>query len=295
VRVSNGQGINLNFNEFNIGLDSQSSSSDLVFLSHAHTDHIVRRPRCPVLSNELTAELARHRVGAEFELIKSCPDVELVDSGHVIGGTSLIARSNGETFLYTGDFCPHDRFFLKGLRPVECDTLVIESTYGLPKYDFDEPLEVLSRARDVIEDDLARGFNVVLWGYAFGKAQLLTKLVEGLSNVCAHPKIRLINSICRGHGWALPETQKLNGHQGFVYLTPSRKELSAFPKARVYSFTGWGVNGVSDCFPLSDHASFTDLLRFVKACKPQKVLTHHGFNREFAQLLRFEGFDARAI
>jgi len=293
MRVVSGRGVNLDFNGFNVGLDSQSSSTDLIFLSHAHTDHLVRKARCPVLSSNLTADIALHRLGCDYNVVNSLPGVELLDSGHVLGGKSLLVRGD-ETVFYTGDFCPHDRFFLNGLRPVKCDTLIIESTYGSPQYVFDEPCDVLARARDVIEDDLARGFNVVLWGYAFGKAQVLTSLVGDLMP-CAHPKVRGVNSVCRIHGFDVPETVELNGHQGFVYITPDRRELDRFPKSRVYSFTGWGARGVSDCFRLSDHACFTDLLRFVKACKPDQVLTHHGFSESFAQLLRLEGFNARAI
>jgi len=294
VRVFNGQGLNLDFNGFNIGLDSQSSGTDFIFLSHAHTDHLIKRARSPVLTSELTAELALHRIGQSYDVISEFPDIQLVDSGHVVGGKSLIVRGD-EVVFYTGDFCPHDRFFLKGLKSVKCDTLIVETTYGLPSYDFEHPKEVLSRARDVIEDDLAAGRNVVLWGYALGKAQVLTKLVEGFSDVSAHSSVRGINAICRNHGWDLPVTKAYSKDFKGVYITSSRKELNKFDSARVYSFTGWGANGVSDCFKLSDHAGFTDLLRFVKDCNPKRVFTHHGFSEEFASLLRTEGFDARAI
>jgi len=48
-------------------------------------------------------------------------------------------------------------------------------------------------------------------------------------------------------------------------------------------------------FPLSDHADFNDLLRFVELVQPKRVLTLHGFAREFAQTLRARGLDALAL
>ncbi|MBD3311844.1 hypothetical protein GF352_00045 [archaeon] len=295
MRVFNGQGISFDFNGFNISLDSSSSNSDFVFLSHAHTDHLVKT-RLPVLASDLTAELARHRRGYDYELITAFPGLKLVDSGHVLGAKSLYADDGEESLFYTGDFSPHDRFFLKGLEPVDCDKLVIETTYGSPRHDFPHPAEVLAEARDVIEDDLSSGYKVVLWGYALGKAQVLTKLVEGLGSIHAHHKVRQINDICRGHGYELPAATKIDkGADSYVYITPSRRELKNFSNARVYSFTGWGSRGVNDCFKLSDHASFSDLLRFVHECSPDKVFTHHGFSEEFAELLRVEGFDAATL
>jgi Cft2 family RNA processing exonuclease len=49
------------------------------------------------------------------------------------------------------------------------------------------------------------------------------------------------------------------------------------------------------CFPLSDHAGFPDLLKFVELVQPKRVLTLHGFAREFAATLRSRGIDALAI
>ena len=48
-------------------------------------------------------------------------------------------------------------------------------------------------------------------------------------------------------------------------------------------------------FPLSDHADHPDLLRFVEAVQPRRVLTLHGFATEFALTLRERGIEAWAI
>ncbi|MEI9896799.1 MAG: MBL fold metallo-hydrolase RNA specificity domain-containing protein [Chthoniobacter sp.] len=48
-------------------------------------------------------------------------------------------------------------------------------------------------------------------------------------------------------------------------------------------------------FPLSDHADYTDLVRYVELVQPQHVLTLHGFAGAFAADLRERGFEAWAL
>ena len=48
-------------------------------------------------------------------------------------------------------------------------------------------------------------------------------------------------------------------------------------------------------FPLSDHADFADLLRFVELVQPKRVYTVHGSTEEFARTLRERGIEAWAL
>src|SRR6185503_9732060 len=52
---------------------------------------------------------------------------------------------------------------------------------------------------------------------------------------------------------------------------------------------------VDAAFPLSDHADYPDLLRYVELVQPKRVLTLHGFAAEFARDLRERGMDAWAL
>ncbi len=294
MRVIHGQGLSLDFNSLNIGLDSQSSNSDLIFISHAHTDHLISKTKTPVLTSRLTADLMTLRTKHEHYFIHDFLDIKMIDSGHVLGGKALIVKGDTK-LLYTGDFTTYDRFFLKGLKPVKCDDLIIETTYGLPEYDLPKPADTINRARDVITDDLANGHSVVLLGYALGKSQIISKLVENFNDVYSSKDVSDISSVCKNHGFDVPVFGELpKDKNNFIYLTTNKKRLDTH-KSRVYSFTGWGAKGVTDCFPLSDHAGFKELLWFVKNCKPERVYTHHGFSEEFASLLRVEGINAKAL
>ena len=48
-------------------------------------------------------------------------------------------------------------------------------------------------------------------------------------------------------------------------------------------------------FPLSDHADYNDLIRYVDLVRPKRVLTLHGFASEFARDLRQRGVEAWAL
>ncbi len=78
--------------------------------------------------------------------------------------------------------------------------------------------------------------------------------------------------------------------------------LERIRNKRVAMISGWAVDPnavyryqVDAAFPLSDHADYTDLLRYVELVQPQRVLTLHGFAAEFAADLRERGIDAWAL
>ncbi len=78
--------------------------------------------------------------------------------------------------------------------------------------------------------------------------------------------------------------------------------LQRIKKKRVALISGWAVEPnaiyryqVDAAFPLSDHADYTDLLRYVELVQPQRVLTLHGFAAEFARDLRDRGIEAWAL
>ena len=78
--------------------------------------------------------------------------------------------------------------------------------------------------------------------------------------------------------------------------------LEKIPRKRVAMISGWAVDPnaiyryqVDAAFPLSDHADYNDLLRYVELVQPQRVFTLHGFAAEFARDLRERGIEAWAL
>jgi DNA ligase-1 len=78
--------------------------------------------------------------------------------------------------------------------------------------------------------------------------------------------------------------------------------LEKIREKRVAMISGWAVEPsaiyryqVDAAFPLSDHADYNDLVRYVELVNPQRVLTLHGFAAEFARDLRERGIEAWAL
>jgi ATP-dependent DNA ligase I len=78
--------------------------------------------------------------------------------------------------------------------------------------------------------------------------------------------------------------------------------LEKIPRKRVALISGWAVDPravyryqVDVAFPLSDHADYDDLLRYVELVQPRRVLTLHGFAAAFASDLRARGLEAWAL
>ncbi|MEY4488844.1 MAG: hypothetical protein RIQ79_1352, partial [Verrucomicrobiota bacterium] len=93
---------------------------------------------------------------------------------------------------------------------------------------------------------------------------------------------------------------------GHVVLCPPQAVRSPtirqILRRRTAALTGWALDSgarfryqCDEVFPLSDHADYPDLLRFVELTRARRVLTLHGFATDFARDLRHRGLDAWAL
>jgi hypothetical protein len=107
-------------------------------------------------------------------------------------------------------------------------------------------------------------------------------------------------------GMTFPPFREFAGREvaGHIVICPAHSAglLSRIPAVRTAVITGWALDPStiyrSRCtaaFPLSDHADYPSLLKFVELVQPKRVLTLHGFAREFAATLRQRGVDALAL
>lgn len=137
-------------NNLSVGLDHAKKCNDFVFISHPHYDHLVHTAS-RVICSEATRDLACKR-GKQFlnavtsDFSENDCNFELLNSGHVLGSKSLFIN-NGESLLYTSDFCPRDRYFLVGFKPKKCDYLVIESSAILISFSRKQRMFFLKRGK----------------------------------------------------------------------------------------------------------------------------------------------------
>ena len=293
---------------------------ECAFVSHAHGDHIGRHDR--TIATAATLALMRHRLGepkrrktehlpasyrAPFGLGELT--LELYAAGHVLGSAQLRVQRNGVALGYTGDLCTEPNHAAEPAEVMGCDVLVIESTFGHPRYVFPPKEETLAAVRAFVDAALAGGATPVLLGYAVGKAQEILAFLDRAGYRCrAHPVVSAVNRVYESHGVAFPNVRPL-GPEG-----PERDEVVVAPpnlarspamrgirKRRTAFLSGWAVDGarffrdVDAAFPLSDHADFPSLVRYAKATGAGRVFTVHGHAEDLARALRREGIRAEPL
>ncbi len=287
----------------------------LSFVSHAHGDHIARHAR--IIASKETAALAAHRLG-RLEEVHTAPfgrrfeldglSLELFSAGHILGAAQLrVTREDGHRLVFTGDLGLQPNATTPPADVVAADTLVLESTFGHPRFRFPPREQVFDEVFAWAKGALERGLRPLVYAYALGKAQEAVKQLSqrGLS-LCVHPDIHALNDIYRAHGVEL-HARPFDGlfHDGEVGVFPPwgrSRELRHVERKVTAVLTGWALDpgierryGAERAFPISDHADFPSLLAFAKATGAREVLTHHGYAAELAQSLRDVGVLARPV
>jgi putative mRNA 3-end processing factor len=294
-------GVILEVDNKTIALDADKPA-DINFVSHAHADHVPKNVR-EILCSEETAQIIRSRYNRKISVVQN-NSFEFIPSGHILGSTSLLINSSEGRILYTGDFCTRDRFFIKGFKPPKAEVLVLETTFGNPRYIFPSIREVKRSALDWVEDQTKRGYNIIAKGYSLGKAQLLCSLFERLDiPVYVHGAVSKMNAVYSDLGIDLRgfipyREAKEKGYlkkSPWLLVSPVAMKLPS----KTAFFSGWAVDsgfkysrGLDEAFPLSDHSDFDELLSTVKQVNPRIIFTTHGFSKEFAETLKSQGFRA---
>ncbi|HEV8619003.1 MAG TPA: MBL fold metallo-hydrolase RNA specificity domain-containing protein [Candidatus Udaeobacter sp.] len=286
------------------------------FVSHAHIDHIA--PHDEVIVSEGTARLMQSRLpGGRREHVLPFGerrtvhgfDLMLLPAGHIFGSAQCFLFAGDETLLYTGDFKLRRGKSAEQAEWRQADTLIMETTFGLPRYRFpptDQVIEqVVTFCRETIDDDQVP----VLLGYSLGKAQEILCSLEGAGlTPMLHRSVYQMTRIYEEFGQSFCKyvRYKADDVAGKVLICPPSANrspmLETIPRKRVAMISGWAVDPnaiyryqVDTAFPLSDHADYTDLIRYVELVQPRRVFTLHGFAAEFARDLRERGVEAWAL
>lgn len=305
----------LHLPELDLWLDP-SDARPCAFVSHAHADHVARHGTA--LCSEVTAGLLRRRyrlkdgqlaaVGFHLPWEQDGFRLRLLPAGHIAGSAMLhVTRLKDQaSLLYTGDFKMRRSRTAEPIGLLVADTLIMETTFGLPGFEFPGQMEVETSLLRFVDDAFADGETPVLCAYSLGKAQeVVALLTEHQIPVLQHPAVAAMTVACREMGVDLPEPVVFEGSAppGHAVLVPPstlRAKLMRGLKARrTAMLTGWAQQAgakyryrVDEVIPLSDHADHPGLLECVRRVRPRQVITVHGFAHEFAAELRAKGVDA---
>ncbi|MBI5543712.1 MAG: MBL fold metallo-hydrolase [Deltaproteobacteria bacterium] len=292
-----------------------TQATGLAFVSHAHSDHAARHQR--VLATEATLRLLAHRVGklpSSLAIPYHQPftldgiEMELVPAGHVLGSAQIRMTYKERCIGYTGDLNTAAALTAEPAGIAFCEVLVIESTFGLPKYRFPPREETYQAIRSFARESLDAGATPVFFGYTLGKSQEAMKLLsDGGFPVAVHASIADMADHYIALGCPLPHRRfdgAMRPGEALIFpmhLTRSRA-LDKIGAAKTAVLTGWALDpgtryryGTDAAFPLSDHADFDGLLSYVEKTGARKVLTVHGFAKELAACLRDRGYDAQPL
>jgi DNA ligase 1 len=294
-----------------------ADAKPFAFVSHAHSDHIGNHAE--TILSAPTARLMRARLGGErveHRLEFGVPTeirglrITLLPAGHIFGSAQFFLEHEGASLLYTGDFKLRPGLSAEPPEWRHADTLIMETTFGLPKYRFPPTEQVMAEMVRFCAEALEEGETPVLLGYSLGKSQeILCALARAGLRPMLHGTVFRMTEIYRELQPGFPcdyEPYKAGETAGKVLICPPSANrtpmLTRIKNRRVAMLTGWAIEpgakfryGCDAAFPLSDHADYDDLVRYVELVQPKRVLTLHGFASEFAADLRRRGFEAWAL
>lgn len=227
----------------------------------------------------------------------------------MLGSAQAFLTTDAGTLLYTGDFKLRAGLSSERAEPRGADTLIMETTFGLPRYVFPPAEQVIANVVKFCLEAREDGATPVLLGYSLGKAQeILAAVAAAGLPILLHGAVWNMTRVYESLGATFPPHEKYAPEKlaDHVLICPPSVAGSAMlrkiPHRRTAVLTGWAMDSaaahraqVDAAFPLSDHADYADLLRYVELVNPRRVLTLHGFAREFARDLRARGIEAWAL
>ena len=293
---------------------------DKAVITHAHSDH-ARWGSKYYLCHHLTKPLLQLRLGDNvYESVDwnepvfiNGVKVSLHPAGHIIGSAQIRVEYHGDVWVASGDYKTEDDGISGAFEPVQCNTFITESTFGLPIYRWKKQAAIFEDIKNWVAQNNNQKKTSVLIAYSLGKAQrVLMPLAEIGLPVFVHGAVWNVHQALLNNGWKLPEVQRVQPDTpkeqlvgNIVIAPPSADGTPWMKKFYPYSVgvcSGWmQVRGnarrrnTDAGFALSDHADWNGLLEAVKATGAQKVFATHGFQSAFSRFLNEHDIEAGEV
>jgi Cft2 family RNA processing exonuclease len=324
LRIFHSNGICIESGEYKFMLDPSrviKRRDVMVGISHAHSDHL-RPHTSPVFLTPETAEFfvapseRQHKLKYGEHLELGDTRISVHNANHILGSAQFLMENNGVA-VYTGDFKLGESLLFGKCDVPQCDTLIIESTYGHPQFRFPAPAELYDDIEKWAQQRL-RSDNVLFGAYALGKSQELIRLLNQFDvTPLVHPRIAGFSEVYDANNVSLefmstdsPDASDTM-REPFVAIVPPRLMSPTFFSAvkkqtrrrcSTALTTGWGLlysfrkQGIDRVFPFSDHCDFYQLLAYVEQSNARRVYTVHGYEHELAhEITRRLNIEARPL
>lgn len=289
--------------------------SEACCISHAHADHI--RSHRQIFATPPTIEFMKRRIknvratavhfNAPFDFEGN--RVTFLPAGHILGSSQILIERDGQRLLYSGDFKLEKGLTAENLQIANCDVLIMECTYGHPRYRFPPREEIATRLCEWARTTLRQGETPIIFTYALGKSQEAMKILADTGfALCAHHSIFQLMEVYKEFGYTFGDVtlfKRTAPIEKRVLMMPvsarRSRQIAAIEKKRTMYLSGWAMDsgakyrfGVDAALPLSDHADFPGLLAYVRQVNPKKIFTTHG-PADFARQLRALGYRAQPL
>ncbi len=286
-----------------VACDAFDETRPLRVVTHAHADHLVGLKRSlrsceAVLMTAATRDLIgimHNSFGVAEGPVKTLDYGETIQYGderitlaraeHIMGAAQvLVEDTSGSRVAYTGDFR------LDGTPVLECDTLVVEATYGTPSCRRPFKTDVKDLLVSMVEKKLRNG-TVYVFGF-HGKLQEVMQLLHDadVSVPFVMPeRVFNVSHVCERHGMRLGCLTLSTAAEGKALLDENLPCVAFYHmntrghvglrNSRI-CVSGWEFHSpcrqISDkehLIALSDHSDFDDLIEYVRQSKPKRVIT----------------------
>ncbi|XP_047170038.1 DNA cross-link repair protein SNM1 isoform X1 [Vigna umbellata] len=287
------------------------------FLTHFHLDHYQGLTKSfnhgKIYCSSITARLVNTNIGISYDKLHVLPlnqkieiagvDVTCFDANHCPGSILVLFQPpNGKAVLHTGDFRFSDEMTINPLlKMCPIDTLILDTTYCNPQYDFPKQEAVIQFVIDAIQAETFNPKTLFLIGsYTIGKERIFLEVARALSkkvHVTA-AKLRLLKCLEfkeEDMQWFTSNEHESNIHVAPMWTLASFKRLkhiSSQYKDRynlivAFSPTGWTFGKgkkkspgrrwqqgtiIRYEVPYSEHSSFTELKEFVKLVSHSNII-----------------------
>ncbi len=289
-------------------------------ITHAHADHaragcgsyLVTPPSAILLKARLGSDIRLQELPYGAPLTVNGIRLSLHPAGHILGSAQVRLERNGEVWAVTGDFKRHPDPTCTPYEPLRCHTLITESTFGLPVFNWPDPQDVLADINAWWRKNSQKGQPCILLAYSMGKAQRIIAQVDpAIGPIFVHGAVEHILGAYRQAGiplnptWSIADDRPRPDFSGALVIIPPSAEGSPWMRrfldaSRAFA-SGWMQirgnrrrRGVDRGFTISDHADWNGLLETIYASGAEKVWVIHGFTEELVRFLREKGLAAEA-
>jgi putative mRNA 3-end processing factor len=295
---------------------------DKALITHGHSDH-ARFGHKTYLCVKSSVPIISHRLQLSGQSIQSVTYGEKINihgvdfsfhpAGHIPGSAQIRVSYKDEVWVFTGDYKLEHDHISEPFELVKCHSMITESTFGLPVYNWKPQHEIFSDMNAWWRKNQVEGKVSIITGYTLGKSQRILKNIDSsIGKIFVHGAVDVMTKILQDQGMSLPyfervtpEHKKKDFEGALIVCPPSATGSLWMRKFFPYSVgiaSGWmslrGARrrrGADRGFALSDHVDWKDLNRAVKETGAERVFVTHGYSEVFSHWLNDQGIEAHVV